>query len=84
MSESQSSLEQALAAIRNSRLQHPDDQLLECFLTDSVDPEATALYLLQRCTDGQKYYDLIPLLLEWKELVRSGRHFRPHPLKKQC
>ncbi|CVL04985.1 uncharacterized protein FMAN_12985 [Fusarium mangiferae] len=71
MSETQSSLEQTLAAIRNSRLQHPDDQLLECFLTDSVDPEATSLYLLQRCTDGQKYYDLISLLSEWKELVRS-------------
>ncbi|KAG4273137.1 hypothetical protein FPRO04_09974 [Fusarium proliferatum] len=72
MSESQSRLGQALAAIRNSRLQHPDDQLLECFLTDSVDPEATAQYMLQRCTDGQIYYDLVPLLSEWKELVRSA------------
>ncbi|SCO55650.1 uncharacterized protein FFMR_12806 [Fusarium fujikuroi] len=71
MSESQSRLEQALATIRNSRLQHPDNQLLECFLTDSVDPEATAQYMFQRCTDGQKYYDLVPLLSEWKELVRS-------------
>ncbi|KAG4258995.1 hypothetical protein FPRO03_13217 [Fusarium proliferatum] len=70
MSESQSRLEQALAAIRNSRLQHPDDQLLECFLTDSVGPEATARYMLQRCTDGKKDYDLFPLLLEWKELER--------------
>ncbi|SCO06430.1 uncharacterized protein FFE2_11152 [Fusarium fujikuroi] len=71
MSESQSRLGQAQAAIRNSRLQHPDDQLLECFLTDSVDPEATVQYMFQRCTDGQKYYDLVPLLSEWKELVRS-------------
>ncbi|QGI69505.1 hypothetical protein CEK26_013461 [Fusarium fujikuroi] len=72
MSESQSRLGQAQAAIRNSRLQHPDDQLLECFLTDSVDPEATVQYMFQRCTDGQKYYDLVPLLSEWKELVRSA------------
>lgn len=84
MSESQSSLEQALAAIRSSRLQHPDNQLLECFLNDSVDPEATSLYLIQRCADGQKDYDLITLLSEWQELVRSGRHLQPHPLKQQC
>ncbi|VTT64171.1 unnamed protein product [Fusarium fujikuroi] len=73
MSESQSRLGQAQAAIRNSRLQHPDDQLLECFLTDSVDPEATVQYMFQRCTDGQKYYDLVPLLSEWKELQNKSK-----------
>lgn len=66
MAESQSRREQTFAVVRSYRLQHPDDQLLESFLHDSVDPEATARYMLQRCIDGQEDYDLMPLLSEWK------------------
>jgi hypothetical protein len=65
MKTSKSSIEQALAAIRSSRFQHPDDQLLECFLQDSVGPEATARYVLQRYSDGQEGYDLRALSSEW-------------------
>ncbi|KAF5563434.1 kinase-like domain-containing protein [Fusarium napiforme] len=71
MEESQSSLEQALTAIRNCGFQHPDDQLLECFVGDSVDPEATARYVLRRYFGAQEDVDLISLLSKWKELVGS-------------
>ncbi|KAL5589160.1 hypothetical protein FOBRF1_015688 [Fusarium oxysporum] len=71
MAESQSRREQTLAVVRSSRLQHPYNQLLECFLHDSIDPEATARYMLQICIDGQEDYDLMPLLSEWKKLVGS-------------
>lgn len=81
MEESQSRCERALAEIRSSRLQHPYNQLLECFLHDSVDLEATARYMLQRCIDGQEDYDLMPLLSEWKNLVGSGRHLQRYPHK---
>lgn len=39
-------LELALESIRRANIAHPDDQLLECFLRDSVEPDAAARYLL--------------------------------------
>ncbi|KFA51544.1 hypothetical protein S40293_06349 [Stachybotrys chartarum IBT 40293] len=43
-------LDLVLASIRNANLSHPDDQLLECFLHDSIEPGLTARYVLQRCS----------------------------------
>ncbi|PNP75154.1 hypothetical protein FNYG_11523 [Fusarium nygamai] len=71
MEESQSSLEQALTAIRTFGFQHPDDQLLECFVRDSVDHEATARYVLRKYFGEQEDVDLMSLLSDWKELVGS-------------
>ncbi|KAF5980147.1 hypothetical protein FBULB1_5391 [Fusarium bulbicola] len=71
MAENQSSLEQALAAIRNFGFQHPDDQLLECFLCDSVDPETTARYILQKYCGQQEDLSLTSLLYHWKKLVEN-------------
>ncbi|EWG50877.1 hypothetical protein FVEG_16708 [Fusarium verticillioides 7600] len=65
------SLEKALAIVRNSRLQHPNDQILECFLQDSVNPEATSRYVLEKYSDGPEGFDLTSLLSDWKELVGS-------------
>ncbi|KAF5606707.1 kinase-like domain protein [Fusarium subglutinans] len=71
MAENQSSLEQALAAIRNFGFQHPDDQLLECFLCDSVDPETTARYVLRKYCGQQEDLSLALLLYDWKELLEN-------------
>ncbi|KAF5627273.1 kinase-like domain protein [Fusarium tjaetaba] len=80
MDKSASSLGKALAAIYSSRLQHPDDQLLECFLRDSEDPEASSRYMLQRCSDEcsdrEETFDVAPLLCEWKELLGIGSDYR--------
>ncbi|KAF5252519.1 hypothetical protein FANTH_2413 [Fusarium anthophilum] len=71
MAADQSSLQQALNAIRNFCFQHPDDQLLECFLSDSVDPETTARYILQKYCGQQEDLSLTSLLSDWKQLVAN-------------
>ncbi|KAF5549986.1 kinase-like domain-containing protein [Fusarium mexicanum] len=81
MAENQSSLEQALAAIRGFGFQHPDDQLLECFLCDSVDPETTARYFLRKYLGQQKDLSLISLLSDWKELVANVIEQSTHKAK---
>lgn len=65
-------LEQAFAAIRNADLQYPDEQLLGCFLQDSVDSGAAARYMLRRCSSGRGDPDLVPLLSDWKQLIASS------------
>ncbi len=67
-------LEQAFAAIRNADLQYPDEQLLECFLQDSVDSGAAARYMLQKYSPGRGDPDLIPLLSDWKQLIASSTY----------
>lgn len=39
MADTATDVGQVLADIRNTDLLHPDDQLLECFLHDSIIPE---------------------------------------------
>ncbi|KAF5614796.1 kinase-like domain protein [Fusarium sp. NRRL 52700] len=72
MARSRGDLERALAAISNSRLQHPDEQLLQCFLQDSVDPETTSRYTLERYSNGSGGFYLSTLLSDWKELVGNA------------
>ncbi|KAF7543898.1 hypothetical protein G7046_g9908 [Stylonectria norvegica] len=69
MAEPMNGLEQAVAAIRNSRLRYPDNRLLECFLQDSIDPDAAARYLLQTCPLGKDGLGLAALLSDWKQLT---------------
>ncbi|KAI0426010.1 kinase-like domain-containing protein [Xylaria sp. FL1042] len=64
-------LDRALAAIRNANLRYPDEELLVCFLQDSIDPAAAACYMLQRCSVGRDGVDLTPLLSDWKKLIAS-------------
>ncbi|KAI1354664.1 kinase-like domain-containing protein [Xylaria sp. FL0043] len=77
MADTANVLEQAFAAIQNADLQYPDEQLLECFLQDSIDSGAAARYMLQRCSAGRGGLDLIPLLSDWKQLIASIMHEFP-------
>ncbi|KAI0394956.1 kinase-like domain-containing protein [Xylariaceae sp. FL0594] len=76
-------LVQAFAAIRNADLQYPDDRLLECFLGESIDPEAAARYMLQRirCSAERNDLDFEPLLSDWKHLIASFTNTFPLPRK---
>ncbi|SPJ79289.1 uncharacterized protein FTOL_07680 [Fusarium torulosum] len=68
MADEQSPTEKALEVITNSSLEYPDDQILECFIENSIDPDDAACYLLKRCTrnDG---FEVASLLSDWKQLV---------------
>ncbi|KAF4494980.1 kinase-like domain [Fusarium agapanthi] len=81
MAENQSSLEQAVTAIQIFGFQHPDDQLLECFLCDSINPETTARYILQKYIGQQKDLSLMSLLSGWKELVVNAIEQFTHKAK---
>lgn len=74
------SLAQILAIIRNAHLRYPDEELLECFLEDSIDPAATAHYVLQRCECAVANDNgLMRLLSDWKQLIASCTY--AHPLE---
>lgn len=59
----------AQAVIRTLDLPHPDGQLLECFLQDSVDHEQAADYMLRRCGFGKNHAGMTSFLSDWKELI---------------
>lgn len=59
-------------AIRRANLAHPNDQLLECFLRDSVDPDEAARHLLQAYpADGQDAADWRGFISDWKRLLST-------------
>jgi hypothetical protein len=61
-------IEKALQAIKDSSLEYPNDQILECFIEDAADPDDAACYLLQRCTQNDGF-GVASLLSDWKQLV---------------
>ncbi|OBS19984.1 hypothetical protein FPOA_11707 [Fusarium poae] len=75
-------LEEALNTIHTSNLRHPDNQLLECFLEDSADPNASAQYIFQNCPSDQGLLDFASLLSDWKSIVCfCGTLQQPSPNK---
>lgn len=64
----------ALATIRCASLPHPDVELLECFLHESVHPSRAAAYLLRRCPSGADASALAAFLSDWKRLVRICKY----------
>ncbi|KAF5024145.1 hypothetical protein F66182_3779 [Fusarium sp. NRRL 66182] len=80
MANTSNDLKHALSIVHSSDLKYPDDQLLECFLQDSIDPGAAAHYMLQRCSAGRDTLDLGQFLADWKQLVISFTdEMSPHP-----
>lgn len=56
----------AVAAIRDAGFPHPGEELLECFIHESADPEQAASYLLQTSSLG-----LAAFLADWVDLVSA-------------
>ncbi|KAK8063765.1 kinase-like domain-containing protein [Apiospora saccharicola] len=66
-----------LAAIRNTDLRYPDEELLESFLEDSIDSEYAARYALQTCSATRGGgLDLTPLLSDWKRLIAAVKFYK--------
>ncbi len=68
-------VQKALALIVSVPLTPPEHKLLSCFVRDSVDPKATALYVLQRASQGtgkgkDGAFELRHLLADWKQLLK--------------
>ncbi|KAM5347379.1 hypothetical protein ACJ41O_010384 [Fusarium nematophilum] len=63
--------DRALGSIRRAKFPHPDGELLESFLQDSIDPRQAARYLLQRCSSDGDGPGLTLLLSEWKQLIAA-------------
>ncbi|OAA35158.1 Protein kinase-like domain protein [Metarhizium rileyi] len=63
--------EVVLKYVRSLRLPHPDGELLECFIQDSLDPVQAARYMKQRCSLGGKGLDLECFLSDWKQLINT-------------
>ncbi|KAG6002939.1 hypothetical protein E4U21_002504 [Claviceps maximensis] len=70
-----------LNIVRRASLAYPDNELLECFLQDSTDPEQTARYILERCSaaEGGDGLDLGALLADWKRLIAFFTNDLPAP-----
>ncbi|QPH04155.1 hypothetical protein C2857_000930 [Epichloe festucae Fl1] len=64
-----SETERVLELVRRVDLEYPDEQLLECFLLDSIEPLQTARYILARCSAKGDGFDLATLLSDWKRLI---------------
>ncbi|CAG7561114.1 unnamed protein product [Fusarium equiseti] len=71
MSDKKYDLQRALTAIDTSDVRYPQNRILERFLELSIDPDASARYLLNRCDVETGSLDLEPLLADWNELVSS-------------
>ncbi|KAK7963894.1 hypothetical protein PG988_010868 [Apiospora saccharicola] len=72
MENSATNFVRVLAAIRNTDLRYPDEELLESFLEDSIDSEYAARYALQTCSATRGGgLDLTPLLSDWKRLIAA-------------
>ncbi|KAG8427122.1 hypothetical protein J3459_007487 [Metarhizium acridum] len=82
MAHTTSEFELALKFVRSVDLPHPDGQLLECFLQDSIDPMQAARYILQKCFLGGEGPDLEPFLSDWKQLINmfayKGQTYQLH------
>ncbi|KAK3290932.1 kinase-like domain-containing protein [Chaetomium fimeti] len=68
MTKSQSDYEAALAAIRESGLEHPDGPLLESFVEQFADHDRAAAYLLNLNTNTHMP-DLRAFVEEWKRII---------------
>ncbi|KAG6037169.1 hypothetical protein E4U41_005303 [Claviceps citrina] len=55
--------------LRNLDLAHPDGQLLECFLDDSIDNDHAARYMFQKCSVGGEGLEVESFLSDWKQLI---------------
>lgn len=80
MADSPDDLAAALTTIRSACLPHPDGELLECFLNESVHPSRAAASLLQRCQSGADVSAaLASFLSDWKALVRTCKYMNVSP-----
>lgn len=61
----------ALKVIRDANIAHPGEELLDCFIRDSVDQEHAANYLLRRCPPSQSIVGLDAFLSDWTQLVSA-------------
>ncbi|TGO75395.1 hypothetical protein BELL_0215g00030 [Botrytis elliptica] len=60
----------ALSIVRNAELVHPGLPLVEAFLSDAIDGEQAARYLLQTYVDDRSNVNFVQFLKDWKDLLR--------------
>ncbi|QPC63333.1 hypothetical protein HYE67_005564 [Fusarium culmorum] len=65
-------MERVLEAIQSSNLRHPDNRFFECFLEDSVDPNASAQYVFDKCPANEGLLDFEAFLYDWKNCRSNG------------
>lgn len=63
----------ALDAVRRANLPHPDGQLLECFLEESVNHDVAAGYMIQKClaVGNTQTASLAAFVSDWKRLISA-------------
>jgi hypothetical protein len=62
----ETNVDAAVAVIRDAGLPHPGEELLDCFIHESLNPEQAASSLLQKSSLG-----LGAFLADWVELVSA-------------
>lgn len=65
----------ALSVIQHADLPHPSGALLSSFITEALDPQAAADYLLKACHAGHgpnTRSELLSLVDDWTYIVDSG------------
>jgi hypothetical protein len=66
-----SAVHAALVAIHDAELAHPGGELLDCFVSEAVDKEQAANYLLQRCSGKHGPGLLAAFLSDWTQLISA-------------
>jgi hypothetical protein len=65
----------ALRIVRNAELVHPGLPLVEAFLSDAVDGDQAARYLLQTYADNGSDANFTRFVKDWKDLVRLCKFY---------
>ncbi|KAH7171418.1 hypothetical protein EDB81DRAFT_638357 [Dactylonectria macrodidyma] len=70
---SDNTVQEALALIQNERaLPHPSGPLLECFISEALQPQLAAAYVLHVCrSSGDQKAELFTLVSDWTYIVES-------------